>query len=467
MKSQLYKLKVITKDSDADKVAKDVREISNYLQEDSSLLQLYIEICLSSILPFFGKTFPVDTKLQSIDYWLLQPKLEVISTIISCLKNPNSQLTAVYYLSKWTNSKIFSNLIDTILSTGKNENYSELLSIIFSIPDQVAAIYYDILQNEKQLQAKKDNQSEETQNKEENKETKETKKRVQIITDEQRKMFTETLEKSNFFTKLAKSLTNLDPILISKFSILNLTQYLWNTKFTEVQFAESALNLQPSAVSPFISSLIEDKPKEFATAVLSVLYPNVDRVKKLIRNHFLTQKVLSQHAQDTLIAFLIGQGEVISTIELCGEIWSRHVLITQMSTGLHSQLSHIILAMLDKVTKEEIQNCKATSLIMSGVTAHIGISSPEIRKEGLMIGEKITHILLPDQPVKFDELHPEDDQKEKEEKEKTEKLLSKPPESDQPSSDDEDKELDIDESGKKELTSRQRVIVTTIQMKTH
>lgn len=406
MKTQIYRLRGIR---DAEKAAADVRSISENLLHDDSLLQPYLEACLTYILPYFKETFSVDTKIQCIDYWLLQPRLDVISELVAALKNPKSKMVAVNYLTRWTKEKIYAKSIEQIRNTGNKELYTELFAIIFSIPDRIATAFH-----------------EENQNK-----------------DNEKQPFLRKYKPEYFYKKLALSLTHLDSILLSKFAILNLTHYLWMTKFNAPQFAEAALDLQPSAVSPFILSLIEECPHEFATSILSVLYPNVERVKKLINHHFLTQKVLSLHAQDCLIQFLIGQGEVISTLELCGEIWSRHVLITQMSTGLHAQLSHVILTLLDKVTKEQLQNCKATSLIMSGVTAHIGISSPEIRKDGLKIGEKITGILLPDQAVKFDELHPEDDKKEKEEKEIAEKLTSKPPEAVESSSDD-DEDLDID-----------------------
>ena len=412
MKTQIYRLKGIT---DADKAATEVRSISDALKIDQTLLSQFLEACLTYILPYFNETFSIDTKIQCIDYWLLQPKLESLSIIVSCLKNQKSQLVSALYLKRWTTECIFSKAIDSVRAQNNIELYNELLSIVFSVPDRVAAVFFS--------------------QKEEN-----DKKGIET------KPLSKKYKPEYFYKKLAQSITKLDSVLLSKFAILNLMNYVWMTNFNAAQVAEAALDLQPSSVSPFLLSLLEESPsKEFASMVLSVLYPRIERVRKMVTGHFLTQKVLSERAQDILITFLIGQGEVLSTLEKCGEIWSRHRLITQMSTGLHAQLSRIILRLLDRTTKEDLNSCKATSLIMSGVTAHIGISSPEIRRLGLEIGEKITAILLPDQAVKFDELHPEN-KKSDDEDSKIEDILTKPvtAKEDDANSEDSDAELDID-----------------------
>jgi hypothetical protein len=119
-------------------------------------------------------------------------------------------------------------------------------------------------------------------------------------------------------------------------------------------------------------------------------------------------------ALNTLIDFLTGQGETLSALEKCGDIWSRHRLITQISNSLHRQLSLAILRLLAKTTQDQLRNCRATTLLMSGVSAHISIASPDIRKFGLEIGERITAILLPDQAVRFDELHPKEEEEQNE-----------------------------------------------------
>ena len=418
MKTQIYRLKSIT---DAEKAAQEVRSISDSLKSDQTLLQQFLESCLTYILPYFKDTFSLDTKINCIDYWLLQPTHPILSTIVSCLKNPKSQFVSAIYLKRWTNECLYAKAIDNVRAKGDKELYQELLSLIFSIPDRVAGVFYS-----------------------QNQTTDENGNPKQPIPESERKPLSKKYKPEYFFKKLALSITKFDSILLSKFAILNLTNYVWMTNFNAAQIAEAALDLQPSSVSPFILSLLEESPKEFASMVLSVLYPKIDRVKKLVSGHFLTQKVLSERAQDILINFLIGQGEIMSTLEKCGEIWSRHRLITQMSTGLHAQLSHVILRLLDKTTKEDLNGSKATGLIMSGVTAHIGIASPEIRKLGLQIGEKITAILLPDQAVKFDELHPENKKSSDDEDQRIEDTLTKPVTEKEKESSDSDAELDID-----------------------
>jgi hypothetical protein len=73
---------------------------------------------------------------------------------------------------------------------------------------------------------------------------------------------------------------------------------------------------------------------------------------------------------------------------------------------------------------------------MSGVSAHISITTKEIRERGLEIGERITAILLPGQACRFDELHPN------EEEERNELAAKRP--LDAVSEDSSDSDLDID-----------------------
>lgn len=96
-----------------------------------------------------------------------------------------------------------------------------------------------------------------------------------------------------------------------------------------------------------------------------------------------------------------------------------------MSTALHRQLSIAILQFLKKTTKDELLPTTVASTIMSGVSAHISITNPEIRKFGLEIGERISKILLPDHPAKFDELHAEEEEKQEKEPQKFESIQKK------------------------------------------
>ena len=371
------------------------REISDYLKEDQALIQPYIEAILTSTLPTFGSLFPVDIRLECFDLWLFAPEYPVLNVIISCLKNNQSKLICVDYLKKWAKKRLYSRTIEIAQERQEEEIYNEVIAIIFSIPDRVASAFADV-------------------------------KNTSIP---------ELLRTNSFFERLTSSISTLDSTLLSKYSILRLTKYIWSASFTAPQIAQAALHLSPSAVSPFILSLLEDTTKQMASSVLAVIYPSSKRVQELLTNHFLTQKVLNDHAVNVLVDFLVGQGKTLETLEKCGEIWSRHRLITQMSTALHRQLSIAILRLLPRTTQEQLKNCNATSLIMSGVSAHISISSPEIRRYGLEIGERITAILIPDQAVRFDELHP------KEEEESNELASRKPLDAE---SDSDSSEVDID-----------------------
>lgn len=423
MKTQIANLK--DEKRDIKKAAQLVRSISEQLKEDQLLLQPYLETILSSVLPTFGNLFPVDVKLECIDIWLFSPEYSVLSIIVSCLKNPQSKEASIKYLKKWAKRKLYSRTIDIARerfeSNGTNEEsnesiiYNEVLQIIFSIPDRIASALEE-------------------------------------------KPIPQYLKHQQFFERLSLSLTKLDGTILSKYSVLNLMEYLWKRKFTVVEIAEAASNLiqiNPSAISPFLLSLIEDtgspdlknKPNTFASSVLAVIYPKSARVQRLISTHFLTQKVISDNALSTIVDFLCGQGEILSTLEKCGDIWSRHKLITQMSTALHRQLSLAILRILPRTTQDQLKSCKATSLIMSGVSAHISISSPEIRRFGLQIGETITAILLPDQPVKFDELHPkeeEEDAMDRIEKELMNKKSLNENSDDENNNESSDSDIDID-----------------------
>lgn len=399
MKTQIANLK--DEKRDVKKAAQLVRSISDQLKEDQLLLQPYLEAVLSSVIPTFGNLFPVDVKLECIDFWLFSPEFSVLSIIVSCLKNSQSKEASIKYLKKWSKRKLYSQTIDIarqrLESRGFEEEsnesiiYNEVLQIIFSIPDRVASALEE-------------------------------------------KPIPQQLKHQPFFERLSLSLTKLDAFILSKYSVLNLMEYLWKRKFTVIEVAEAAsdlIHLNQSAISPFLLSLIEDttssehkqKQSSFASSVLAVIYPKSDRVKRLISTHFLTQKVLSDSALFTIVDFLCGQGEALNTLEKCGDIWSRHKLITQMSTALHRQLSLAILRILPRTNQDQLKACKATSLIMSGVSAHISISSPEIRRFGLQIGETITAILLPDQPVKFDELHPKEEEDENDPMDRIEKEL--------------------------------------------
>ncbi|KAH0794152.1 telomere length regulation protein TEL2 [Histomonas meleagridis] len=345
------------------------REISDFLKEDQTLLQPYLEAILTSTLPTFGSLFPVDIRLECFDLWLFAPEYPVLNVIISCLKNNQSKLICADYLKKWAKKRLYSRTIEIAQERQEEEIYNEVIALIFSIPDRVASAFADV----------KDSP------------------------------IPELLRTNSFFDRLTTSIKTLDSTLLSKYSILRLTKYIWKASFTAPQIAEAALKISPSALSPFILSLLEDTPKQMASSVLAVIYPSIKRVQDLLY-HFLTQKVMNDHAVNVLIDFLVGQGKTLEALEKCGEIWSRHRLITQMSTALHRQLSIAILRLLPRTTQDQLKSCNATSLIMSGVSAHISISSPEIRRYGLEIGERITAILIPDQAVKFDELHPKEEE---------------------------------------------------------
>lgn len=417
MKTQIANLK--DEKRDVKRAAQLTRTISDQLKNDQLLLQPFLEAILTSTLPTFGNLFPVDVKLECIDLWLFAPEYSVLSIIVSSLKNNQSKETAIKYLKKWAKKKLYSRTIDVARERAQADDersmnvYNEVLQIIFSIPDRVASAL-----EEKPIPLR--------------------------------------LKHSQFFEKLSSSLNTLDSMILSKFAVLNLMAYFWQRKFTAVEIAEAASELvksNPAAVSPFLLSLIEDtsnsskQGESLASSVLSVIYPMSERVKRLISIHFLTQKVISDAALFTIVDFLIGQGETLKTLENCGEIWSRHKLITQMSTALHRQLSLAILRLLPRTNQDQLKSCKATSLIMSGVSAHISISSPEIRRFGLQIGETITAILLPDQPVKFDELHPNEEEDQEDPMAKIEKeLMNKRNlnESDHSDKESSDSDIDID-----------------------
>ena len=368
MKTQISQLK--SERQNVKRVESLAMEISSQLIEDQQLLQPYLEAVLTSVIPNFGTLIQVDVQHKCFDMFLLAPEFQVLSVIVACLKVPQSRSVSAHYLEKWTKKKLFARTCDIMKERQNTQMYNELLNVIFSIPDRVAGAFGD----------------------------------------EEKSKVPQALKFGPFFEKLAISITELDSEILSKFAVLKLMPNIWKTEFTVPQIAEAALGLTPSALSPFILNLLEEAPKQSASAILSVMYPKIDRVRSLLGTHFLTQKVLSDRALNILVDFLIGQGEVLSTLEKCGEIWSRHKLITQMSTSLHRQLSLAILRLLPKTTQEQLQHCKATSLIMSGVSAHISITSPEIRRFGLEIGERITAILLPDQAVRFDELHPKEEE---------------------------------------------------------
>ena len=375
------------------------QEISNSLKSDVTLLQPYLEAVLTSVLPTFGSLYPVDARIEYFDLWLLAPESSVLNIIVSCLKVKQSKLICVNYLKKWAKKKLFSRAIEVEQERQNEEVYNELLAIIFSIPDRVASALADEKGGESNI-----------------------------------KTMPQILKGDMYFEKLASGIKEMDKMLLSKFAILRLMKHVWKSGFKAAEIADIALNLIPSAVSPFLLSLIEEAPKQYASSALSVIYPPSKRIQQLLV-HFITQKVLSDHTVNLCVDFFVGQGKTLEILEKCGEIWSRHRLITQMSTSLHRQLSLVILRLLPNTTQEQLKNCNATNLIMSGVSAHIGISSPEIRRYGLEIGEKITAILIPEQAVKFDELHP------KEEEEENDLTMRKPlnDESDEDSSD-----VDID-----------------------
>jgi hypothetical protein len=343
-------------------------EISEYLSTDPLLLQPYLEVVLTCVLPTFGSLLGVDVRRQCCDHWILTPEFPVLSLIVSSLKSPSAVPIASHYLEKWTKRHLFSRTIDSVRQSQSEQLYSELLSVIFSIPDRIVSA------------------------------SSEPGKAPSL------------LKPSTFFARLSASLNGLDPLVLSKFAILRLMPHIWSAQFSVPAIAEAALGLTPSAVSPFVLSLLEETPKQTASSVLAVIYPSIDRLKYLLQTHFLTQKVLSTHALNTLVDFFIGQGETLVVLEKCAEVWSRHRLITQMSTSLHGQLSEAILRLLPRTTQADLQHSKATNLIMTGVSAHISISTKEIRQRGLQIGERITAILLPDQAVKFDELHPNEEE---------------------------------------------------------
>jgi hypothetical protein len=354
--------------------------ISESLSEDPALLQPYLEAVLSSVLPNFGSLVPVDVKHKCFDSWLLSPQFPVLSVIVSCLKSADSKSASAHYLVKWTKRKLYSTVIDAVRAQQSEQLYSELLAIIFSIPDRAASAFSD----------------------------------PSPSAGRESTPVPSLLKSAAFYERLVLSLTDLDPTLLSKFAVLKLLPFVWKANFSIPKLAEAALGLSPSAVSPFLLGILEDLPKQHASAILSVIAPAIERVNQLLSSHFLTQKVLSDHGLTTLVDFLIGQGQTFAALEKCGEIWSRHRLITQMSTSLHRQLSIAILRLLPKTNQDQLKSSKATSLIMSGVSAHISISSPELRRFGLEIGERITAILLPDQAVKFDELHPKEEEEQNE-----------------------------------------------------
>lgn len=355
---------------DVNKAAKLAIELTDELKKDPTLLQPYLEIVLSTVLPTFGAIFPVDAKIHACDYWIFQPDYKILNILVASLKLKQSRQICQQYLKKWVKKSLISKTIDYTRDNLDQNVYSELLAVVFSIPDRVASAFSDV----------------------------------------EKPQIAPLLKHHQYYTKLATSLTALDPIILSKFSILKLLDYVWELKIPTTIIAQSALELQPAAVSPFILSMIEGKAQKISSSVLAVIYPNNTRVQNLINSHFLTQKVLSDEALNILVDFLIGQGKTLETLERCGEIWSRHKLITQMSTALHRQLSLAILRLLPRTTKEQLTSCNATNLIMSGVSAHIGITSPEIRRYGLEIGERVTAILIPDQAVRFDELHPKEEE---------------------------------------------------------
>ncbi|OHT09909.1 hypothetical protein TRFO_04464 [Tritrichomonas foetus] len=398
MKTQIAQLK--NEKRDVKKAAQLVQTISEQLKEDQLLLQPYLETVLTSVLPTFGNLFPVDVKINCIDLWLFSPEFSVLSIIVSGLKSASSKQVSIKYLKKWTKKKLFSRSIDIARDRQDEELFNEVLAVIFSIPDRVASALED-------------------------------------------KPIPTPLKRDQFFQILSLSLNSICSVLLSKYAVLNLMQFLWSRNFTPVEIASAATNLNPSATSPFLLSLIEDSPKSFASSVLAVIYPNNPRVKQLISSHFLTQKVLSDHALYLIVDFLCGQGESLQTLEKCGEIWSRHRLITQMSTALHRQLSLAMLRIIPRTTQDQLKSCKATSLIMTGVSAHISISSPEIRKFGLQIGETITAILLPENPVKFDELHQNEEEEDNENNNTKSELASRKP-LNQLSDDDSSEDVDID-----------------------
>ena len=377
MKTQISQLK--DEKRDVKRASQLMVSISDQLKEDQLLLQPYLESVLTSVLPTFGNLLPVDVKNNCIDLWLFSPEFIVLSMIVSSLKFSQSRNIAASYLKRWSKKGLFSRAIDVARERQNEETFNEVLAIIFSIPDRVASAFEE-------------------------------------------KPVPPNLKKDKFFDSLALSLTSICPVLLSKFAVLNLMKCLWKREFSAVDISIAASEISPSAVSPFLYSLVEDTSKSFASSVLAVIYPKSPRVKQLISVHFLTQKVLSDHAIYVIVDFICGQGETLSVLERCGEIWSRHKLITQMSTALHRQLSLIILRILPRTTKEMLQESKATALIMTGVSAHISISSPEIRKHGLEIGETITQILLPENPVRFDELHKNEHE---EEEDKFENLVKK------------------------------------------
>jgi len=383
MKTLINRLR--TEKKDVENASNIMREISKSLEDDPLLLPSYLEVVLTVTLPSFGDLFPIDNIISCVDKWIYVPSFQILSLLLSLVNNPNSKHHSVLYVSKWSKRKLLSQILYDSSKIGNQTLYNEVLSTVFSIPDKISAAIFG------------ENQSQNV------------------------KKFPKYLKHEIYYERLITSLKHIDSEILNKCSNLGLAPLLWKTTFSSHEITKCSLNLAPSAVASFLLSLIEDSSYEMAISILSELFEKNTRVKNLVSHHFLVQKVVSERARKLLIDFLILQGLLLETLEKLGEVWSRHSLLTQMTTSLHSQISKSILQLLSKIDKESLQSCKAVGSIMSGVTTHIGISNPEIRRNGLEIGEKITSILMPEQGVKFDELHPEDRKDQNEEEIETKK----------------------------------------------
>lgn len=350
-----------------------------------NILSKLVNVLINKILYHFKDTFPVDTNINIIEKLLLEPKDIVLSTIVSSLDKEGKYYSALY-IKKWVKNQIFYKAIEKYRSN--KERYKGLISLIFSIPDKISNAF------------NKDN-----------------------IGHDHIKI-SNSLKKTGFFQKLADSIKEYDELLISKYCVLDMADVIWSHDFKETELAELTLNLPTSSCSPFLLSMLDMKEPEFSKAVLSVLFSTNERIKYLISNYYITKKLISDKAFNTIMEFLVGQGLANETIEVVGKIWSRHTSVALMETELHSQLSRVILKMLDHTTKEQLENSEAVKLIINGVTAHIGLVREKSRKLGLMVGEKITSIILPEHPLKFDELHQDE---EKEENDPLSRFNTEPP----------------------------------------
>ena len=137
MKTAIGNLKNYRRSEAVNQVEQSIISISKQLQTDETYLPQYLEVLLSTVLPNYDNILQLDIKKSTIDYWFKQPKYQVLTSLISSLKNPESWKFTIHYLNHWSKKHLFTQ----VLLSSQGAIQSEVLNLCFSIPDRVAPLF--------------------------------------------------------------------------------------------------------------------------------------------------------------------------------------------------------------------------------------------------------------------------------------------------------------------------------------